>query len=452
MVHQRRRPRPISLLVSLLVVPAVVGAFHVTKLDPNYSVFGATRKSVVSTIASAAAANNDDDWWFNDSSSDNNKNNNKKKPNKLDEAEIMMDLASKSNSNNNKKKDAEIQTFLDGTELQQLRTDLEWYRENLKWATAVDDHTRVVSLRRVIDEKELRDPEIVYNKARALIAEAEGASRSVLAPNLREEVIAYWIEQGTLARSCLPRFQMEGLWMGNYGEGPELVNITYAGDTLMANKVTGDDSVPRGEVSFTANLSPPPLNISNAPGLSSEQDTEEYTILQRKFGESIFPGEGQLAKQDFKDNHFASGVFIAYDTHRFSFSWVPTKHHVFFARPSPHETIRLLRDVISDEDEVENMRDHVARCYAMEDIPIAPSSPVTHQCTTRHEPTEGGSLNDPFRRIHRQSDLELLRSRVDADSKGGGSIFQFMRLNKWKNYIDRVLLGKNDDGLHTTMQ
>ena len=35
-----------------------------------------------------------------------------------------------------------------------------------------------------------------------------------------------------------------------------MINVIYSGDTLVAHKVTGDANVPRGEVSFTADLSP----------------------------------------------------------------------------------------------------------------------------------------------------------------------------------------------------
>merc|ERR1711976_986792 len=66
-------------------------------------------------------------------------------------------------------------------------------------------------------------------------------------------------EQALIARSVLPHFNMHGLWVGNFGgeKGFNLVNITYVGDTLIARKVTGDENVPAGEITFQADLSPP---------------------------------------------------------------------------------------------------------------------------------------------------------------------------------------------------
>lgn len=48
-----------------------------------------------------------------------------------------------------------------------------------------------------------------------------------------------------------------------------MINVTYVGDHLIAYKVTGDHNIPRGEVTFTADLSPTDstgsTNDSNGP-------------------------------------------------------------------------------------------------------------------------------------------------------------------------------------------
>lgn len=88
---------------------------------------------------------------------------------------------------------------------------------------------------------EQRDPELVYMLEVADMEDAAREGRLEDAEEHREKAIA--------ARSCLPHFNLDGLWVGKYGShGYELINITYVGDTLVASKVTGDKNVPRGEV------------------------------------------------------------------------------------------------------------------------------------------------------------------------------------------------------------
>jgi hypothetical protein len=148
-----------------------------------------------------AAASSGDEWWYDDSPSERESAVPKDKSRNLDPSSAGSTKAGSS-------------PFFKGQELKQLRSDLEYYRENLKWAEAVDDIPRIASLTKEIEEKEQRDPEIVYNKARRLIAEAQTVSRSVLKPDLKEKLIAHWSLQKKLARECLVRFQMEGLWVG----------------------------------------------------------------------------------------------------------------------------------------------------------------------------------------------------------------------------------------------
>ena len=200
-----RRSRHVSLMLAVLV-PAV-DAFVASGLASGSMVSSGSKDSLLAgrIVATAAAASNDG-WWFEDySPSDSNDNNNNNKPNKLDDESERMDLTSRKSSSKE-----DVSQFYHGEELKQLRSDLESYRENLKWARAVDDKARVQSLSEEIEEKEAKDPEVVYNKARALIVEAKGASRSVLSPKLKDKLIKHWSKQATLARDCLPRFHMEG--------------------------------------------------------------------------------------------------------------------------------------------------------------------------------------------------------------------------------------------------
>ena len=201
----------------------------------------------------------------------------------------------------------------------------------------------------------------------------------------------------------------------SYGaHGYQLVNVTYDGDILIATKVTGDANVPRGEVTFKADLSPreekelPPLKVSGF-------DSGDFTR---------FKGEGQVSRKGFKDHRYVDGQLIMLKG-RFSFLWVPTKHHVFFNRPSPETTMKRLRDVLSKEDEVENMRAHVTRCFDMD---------MTTCIARQQDP----SNFEPFRRIKTQKELDEAEMRFKK-SLPHNNLWQLLQ---WKKFIDKVLDGE----------
>lgn len=194
----------------------------------------------------------------------------------------------------------------------------------------------------------------------------------------------------------------------------QLINITYHCDTIIAKKVTGDKNVPRGETTFTCDLSPKKAG-SELPPITLKSDKNRNGEFQR------FPGHGQVSRSGFKDNRYVEGQMILFDK-GFSFVWVPTKHHVFFQRPTPEETIRLLRDTMSKEDELENSREHITRCFSMD---------MTTSLAREHDPTNF----EPVRRITPQEDLDkAAREYLKANEKN-----KFFQLGKWKKYIDQVL-------------
>jgi hypothetical protein len=224
----------------------------------------------------------------------------------------------------------------------------------------------------------------------------------------------------------------------SYGaHGYQLINVTYHGDTLIGKKVTGDVNVPRGEASFTANLSVqngtnalPPIQMSlgSGAGAGSRSSSHIPKTIER------FPGQGQISRRGFKDPRNVEGQLLLLDEHSFSFLWVPTKHHIHFSRPSPETTLRLLRDVLSKEDEVENMRSHVARCFEMD----------LSMCIARQH-TE--NTFEPFRRIPTLRDLETMEAlcknekTLPSSSSSASPMDIFWQLKKWRSYIDQVLDG-----------
>lgn len=117
---------------------------------------------------------------------------------------------------------------------------------------------------------EQRDPELVYGLEKAAFERAnrEGGHDSRAASIHRAKALA--------ARSCLPHFNLEGLWVGKYGaNGYELINVTYVGDTLVATKLTGDRNVPRGEVS--------PISVAGGwPRMQRLPPTNSHTFYQHR--------------------------------------------------------------------------------------------------------------------------------------------------------------------------
>ena len=177
-----KRSRSLAvLLVSWMPAQAAAFAGHEQRVDSSL----ALRTPRYGKNTMTAASN--DDWWIDESA------------NEKDLDGEKLDSLAKNSS-----------PFLQGEELRQLRSDLESYRENLKWAEVMNDKARIESLSKEIEEKEQKDPEVVYNRARKLIAQAKAATLSALKPDLKEKLIKHWSEQADMARACLPRFHMEG--------------------------------------------------------------------------------------------------------------------------------------------------------------------------------------------------------------------------------------------------
>ena len=225
---------------------------------------------------------------------------------------------------------------------------------------------------------EKRDPELVYmlELAESNAATAEG----------RTEDAEVHKEKAMAARSCLPQFNLDGLWVGKYGShGYELINVTYVGDTLVASKVTGDKNVPRGEITFQVDLHP--LRYSNADQKSSSKDSPQALSpialteqAARKWGTRKLPryaGLGQVAEEGFSNSQWMDGQLIIIGDNYFSFAWVPIEQQIFFGRPSAELALKMLREAgvsplrahksflvpPSVDDNVELQKDFVTRCF-----------------------------------------------------------------------------------------
>jgi hypothetical protein len=163
-----------------------------------------------------------------------------------------------------------------------------------------------------------------------------------------------------------------------------MVNVTYIGDTLIARKVTGDINVPTGEITFQVDLGPRRrrnrhTNHQEIPNIIlSEEAAKRWgnKELQR------FHGLGQVAEEGFQNSQWLQGQMVLISEEYFSFVWLPLSYQIFFGRPSPELSLKMLKDNLQkrlDDNSVEESVKHISRCfestvYAIEDGSLEASS------------------------------------------------------------------------------
>ena len=141
-----------------------------------------------------------------------------------------------------------------------------------------------------------------------------------------------------------------------------MINVTYTGDMLIAYKVTGDKNVPKAETTFKADLSP--TFHSGAQNALKPIELTESASKQWGTDQLIrFPGQGQVAAEGFLNSQWMEGQLIMVGDY-FSFAWIPLGHQIFFGRPSPELTLKMILEstTANSTDDVKKMRDYVTRC------------------------------------------------------------------------------------------
>ena len=126
-----------------------------------------------------------------------------------------------------------------------------------------------------------------------------------------------------------------------------MINVTYVGDILLATKVTGDKNVPAGEITFQVDLSPRKPTSLNEMKQNFLAPIKLSEKAANKWGTNELPrhrGLGQVAEEGFVNNQWMEGQFIVIGEEYFSFSWTPISHQIFFGRPTPELSLKLLRE------------------------------------------------------------------------------------------------------------
>lgn len=242
------------------------------------------------------------------------------------------------------------QRFVSGDELHMLRQEVLGLREKLEQARKLKATGRVQELERAIIEAQQVDAEFVYSVAKE---RTNVAMEAGLTDEAQE-----WEREAMMARSVLPQFNLDGLWVGKYGDhGFEMINVTYIGDILVAHKVTGKKNVPQGQVTFQVDLS------GSLPNSKQLEPIELGEGAAKQWGSRFlqrFGGQGQVAAEGYRNSQWMEGHLILVNEY-FSFAWLPIGHQVFFGRPSPELTLKLLREskYVNSDDKI---RQYLTKC------------------------------------------------------------------------------------------
>lgn len=257
--------------------------------------------------------------------------------------------------------------FVSGDELHKLRHEVMAMRLELQEARRSGSKLLVRALEKAIMNAQQVDAEFVYTVSleRQMLAEEKGFFQDA----------EKYGRRAMEARSALPQFNLEGLWVGKYGEhGYEMINVTYHGDVLIAQKVTGTKNVPKGQVTFEVDLCPKVVVKQDEvlePIKLGENAANQWgsKYLQR------FSGKGQVASEGYHDSQWIDGQLIMVNEY-FSFAWLPIGHQVFFGRPTPELILKLMKDDKKRETGDCTARAYLEKCWAetehhMDDIEVS---------------------------------------------------------------------------------
>ncbi len=103
----------------------------------------------------------------------------------------------------------EMQSFVHGSELQNLRNDIVTLKKSLQSALKTDNIGRIVDLYSAIESAQEKDPEFVYSRILQKMEKTRGM-------NVRKKykLLPKYIDEAMAVRKYIPRLNMEGLWIG----------------------------------------------------------------------------------------------------------------------------------------------------------------------------------------------------------------------------------------------
>ena len=230
-----------------------------------------------------------------------------------------------------------LRNFAAVGELPDIRRQFALLRQQMATAVDLEDYVSAAMYRDDLRELQGRDPAEAAADARAQMERAVARERYADAAIFRDYL--------RVLRRFMPQYQLAGLWKGTYpNHGDELIRVRYDGDTMYATKVTGDEHVPAGEVTFRADLANP--CDADPPRNSGEEDMVGVRVeVVSLSGDGApeqreverYQGEGRIAARGFQHAHFVPGQLFLMDVDVLGFLWLPLGTLVVFNRVPEEE-------------------------------------------------------------------------------------------------------------------
>jgi len=228
-----------------------------------------------------------------------------------------------------------IAQFAPRARLPQVRSQRVTLEQQLATAVADEDYVMAAQLRDDLVELRQQDPAVMAAAMREELETHIRRERYAEAARCRDRLL--------VLRRFLPQYSLAGLWKGNYpNHGDELVRLSYQGDTLIATKVTGDEHVPAGEVTFRADLTQPSddsedeqaagLGGSSAVGVRVEVLSLAPDGSHEPRDVEQFKGEGRIAARGFRHPHYVPGQLFLMEDDVVGFLWLAIGTFVVFSR------------------------------------------------------------------------------------------------------------------------
>jgi hypothetical protein len=232
--------------------------------------------------------------------------------------------------------EGQIARFASRRELPNVRKQRLNIEEQLESAVHTEDYVLAAHLRDDLAELRQKDPVVMASALRDELSRHISGERYDDAARCRDRLL--------VLRRFLPQYQLAGLWKGNYpNHGDELVRLHYDRDQLIATKVTGDEHVPAGEVTFRADLTDlsdgsmdEETTFSTGPGANVGVRVEVMSLSPDGSHEprdvEQFRGEGRIAAHGFRHPHFVPGQLFLMDDDVVGFLWLAIGTFVVFSR------------------------------------------------------------------------------------------------------------------------